>query len=389
MNKKQIGSIAYKYSLIILILAAIAYRGGRDFIFQKQQLDEDKVAVTIEDIKQVYPAAAEYSINRHGVYEAYDKQGKPLGMALLSSNYSRQYGYAGYVPLLIGVDDDLVITKIALLPNNETKDYTRAVYSDKFMSQWQGLSLEEAAQYPVDAVSGATITSEAVIAGIRQTAAAVMESDTAAITETGTWTTIKDILFLGLLLLSLVFAFKKGLGRYRSLYLVMVVVIMGLLLNKALSMLLLNGWLLNGFSWQANWQTIIVLLLALLVSFAGKRQFYCNYLCPMGALQELTNRITPFKTRALPTRFKGIMVREVYLILIAGALILGFSPELSYLEPFMFFSFRIAGIGLIIFGVVVILLSLFFNRPWCALCPTGCFLDTVSYKKVKQTKSSS
>lgn len=389
MNKKQIGTIAYKYSLIILILAAIAYRGGRDFIFQKQQLDEHKVAVTIEDIKQVYPAAADYSINRHGVYEAYNKQGKPLGLALLSPNYSRQYGYAGYVPLLIGVDDELVITKIALLPNNETKDYTRAVYSDKFMSQWQGLSLEGAAEHPVDAVSGATITSEAVIAGIRQTAAAVMESDTAEITETGTWTTVKDILFLILLLLSLVLAFKKGLTRYRSLYLVMVVVIMGLLLNKALSMLLLNGWLLNGFSWQANWQTVTVLLLALLVSFAGKRQFYCNYLCPMGALQELTNRFTPFKTRALPTRFKGVTLREVYLILIAGALILGFSPELSYLEPFMFFSFRIAGIGLIIFGVVVILLSLFLNRPWCALCPTGCFLDTISYKKVKQTKSSS
>ncbi|MFO8087099.1 MAG: 4Fe-4S binding protein [Bacteroidales bacterium] len=386
MNKKQIGTIVYKYSLIILILAAIAYRGGRDFIFQKQQLDE--VAVSLEDIKKIYPAAAEYSHNRHGAYEAYNSQGEPLGMALLSSNYSRQYGYAGYVPLLIGVDDNLLITKIALLPNNETKDYTRAVYRDEFIGKWQGVSLEEAVVYPVDAISGATHTSEAVIAGVRQTAAAVMESDAAAISETGAWTTIKDILFLGLLLLSLVFAFKKGIARYRSLYLIMVVVIMGLILNKALSMLLLNGWLLNGFSWQANWQTIIVFLLALLISFTGKRQFYCNYLCPMGALQELTNRFTPFKTRALPTRFKGISTREVYLLLIAGALILGFSPELSHLEPFMFFSFRIAGLGLIIFGIVVILLSLFFNRPWCSVCPTGCFLDTVSYKKVKQTKSS-
>lgn len=387
MNKKQISSIIYKYSLIILILAAIAYRGGRDFIFQKQQVDE--VAMSLEDIKQIYPAAAEYSLKRQGVYEAYNSKNKPLGMALLSSSYSRQYGYAGYVPLLIGVDDKLVITKIALLPNNETKDYTRAVYSDKFIGKWQGVSLKEAAVYPVDAVSGATQTSEAVIAGVRQTASAVMESDAAAITETGAWKIIKDILFLGLLLLSLVFAFRKGIARYRSLYLIMVVVIMGLILNKALSMLLLNGWLLNGFSWHANWQTIIVLLLTLLVSFTGKRQFYCNYLCPMGALQELCNRLTSFKTRALPTRFKGISVREIYLILIAGALILGFSPELSHLEPFMFFSFRIAGIGLIIFGIVVILLSLFFKRPWCSLCPTGCFLDTVSHKKFKQTKSSS
>ncbi len=387
MNKKQTGLIAYKYTLVIIILIAIAYRGGRDFIFQKQKTGE--VSVSLEDIQEIYPAAAEYSPNRHGVLEVSNSRGELLGMALLSSRYSRQYGYAGYVPLLIGVNENLTITKIALLPNNETKDYTRAVYSEEFIGKWQGVSLKEAAELPVDAVSGATHTSEAVIAGVRHTASAVMESDAAAIKEAGAWTIIKDILFLLLLLLSLVFAFKKGTAVYRSLYLIMVVVIMGLILNKALSVLLLHGWLQNGFSWQANWQTVAVFLIALLVSSIGKRQFYCNYLCPMGALQELTNRFSPLKKKVLPTRFKGISAREIYLVLITGALVLGFTPELSHLEPFLFFSFRIAGMGLIIFGIIVILLSLFFTRPWCSLCPTGCFLDTVSHKKVKHTKSSS
>jgi len=106
----------------------------------------------------------------------------------------------------------------------------------------------------------------------------------------------------------------------------------------------------------------------------------------MGALQELTNLFTPFKKSNLPTRFKGISAREIYLTLISGALLLGFAPELSYLEPFMFFSFRIVGVGLIIFGLVIVITSLFFTKPWCSVCPTGCLMDTISQLGQAKTK---
>jgi NosR/NirI family transcriptional regulator, nitrous oxide reductase regulator len=384
MNKRQTGETAYQYILIILVLSAIAYRGGRGFIFQKNEVE---VTVSLRELQEIYPSAVSFERNRYGVFDVYDSKGEKKGSALLSSDYSRQFGYGGIVPLLIGVDDSLAITRITLLPNNETFDYVRAIYEDAFIGRWQGVRLEDAVDYRVDAVSGATHTSKAVIAGVRHTAAAVVKTDASVITETNLWSTVKDILYLVLMLLSLVIAFNKGTAKYRTVYMFLVLVIMGLILNNALSAQLLHGWLQDGFTWRTNWQITAIFLLALAVSFTGKRKFYCNYLCPMGALQELTNRFTPFKRRTLPTRFKGLTVREVYLTLIAGALLLGFTPELSYLEPFMFFSFRIIGIGLIIFGSAVILLSLFFNKPWCSVCPTGCFLDTVSYKKVKNNAS--
>ncbi len=380
MKKRKYGETAYQYILIFMILIAIAYRGGRDFLFQKNEVE---VTVSLQDFQAIFPSAVSYERNRFGAFDVYDSKGEKTGSALLSSDYSRPNGYSGIVPLLIGVDDSLTITKITLLPNNETYDYVRAIYEDKFIGNWKGISLEEALDYRVDAVSGATHTSKAVIAGVRQTAASVMNSDKSPVSETSLWGTAKDVLFLILMLLSLVIAYKKGMAKYRTIYMFLVLIIMGLILNNALSAQLLHGWLQDGFSWRANWQSIAIFILALAISFIGKRKFYCNYLCPMGALQELTNRFTPFKKRNLPTRFKGLSVREIYLTLIAGALLLGFTPELSYLEPFMFFSFRIIGIGLIIFGIIIILLSLFFNKPWCAVCPTGCFLDTVSYKKVK------
>lgn len=384
MNKKQISETAYQYIMIFLILAAIAYRGGREFIFQKAEVE---VEVDLPALQEVFPEIARFEINRFENFDVFDNKEKSIGTVLLSTNYSQQYGYGGIVPLLIGLDDSLKITKIVLLPNNETYDYVRAVYEDRFIGAWKGLSLEEAVDFKADAVSGATHTSRAVIAGVRHTAAALANVDAALLTENSFWGKLKDILFLSLMLVSLVFAFKKGMARYRVFYVFMVLLIMGLILNNALSAQLLHGWLLGGFSWQANWQSTVVFLLAISIAFIGKRKYYCNYLCPMGALQELTNRFTPFKKRSLPTRYKSISLREVYLILIAGALLLGFTPGLSYLEPFMFFSFRIAGIGLIVFGLSVVVLSLFFNKPWCAVCPTGCLLDTISYKKVQNTKS--
>ncbi|MFP4471322.1 MAG: FMN-binding protein, partial [Bacteroidales bacterium] len=162
MNKRQIGETAYQYILIILILAAIAYRGGRDFLFQKNEVE---VTVSLRDVQEIFPSAAGFERNRSGAFVVYDGKGEKTGSALLSSDYSRQFGYGGIVPLLIGVDDSLTITKITLLPNNETFDYVRAIYEDKFIGQWRGKSLQDAVDYPADAVSGATHTSRAVIAG--------------------------------------------------------------------------------------------------------------------------------------------------------------------------------------------------------------------------------
>lgn len=384
MNKRQFGTTAYQYALILILLTAIAYSGGRNFLLKK---DVAEVIVKLENIQEIYPTADYYTQNRHRAFDVYNNDRDKIGSALLSSDYSQPFGYGGIVPLLIGVDDNLKITKIVLLTNNETSDYIEAIYGNKFIGRWQGVSLEEAMKLQVDVVSGATHTSEAVITGIRNTASSVMKSDVSFITEPNLWALIKDLSFLSLMMLSLVMVFKKGTAKYRTIYLFLVLAIMGLILNKALSVQLLHGWLLNGFSWQANWQSSVVFLLAFAISFVGKRKFYCNYLCPMGALQELTNKFSPLKRRKLPTRIMNITAKEIYLTLIAGALLLGLSPELSYLEPFMFFSFRVVGIGLIFFGVAVVVLSLFFNKPWCSVCPTGCLLDTISYQKAKKSKS--
>jgi len=384
MRIKQLNLALYHYYLLFVLLAAVAISGGRNFLFYK---DAVVVNVGLSEIQEVYPEATRFVINRNGLYEVFVASGQRTGTVFLSSNYSQQSGYAGIVPLLIGVDEKLNISKIVVLPNNETGDYIEAIYSNKFIGRWQGVSLEDALQLQVDVVSGATHTSNAVIAGVKHTASHVLDTDAAVVNETKLWSSIKDVFFLLVILFSVVMAYMKGRARYRTVYLLFILLIMGVILNNVLSARLLYGWLLDGFVWRSHWQSIVVFILAIALSLAGKRRFYCNYLCPMGALQELTNKITPFKKRKLPDRFGRISTREIYLTLIAGALLLGFTPELAYMEPFMFFSFNIIGIGMILFGAAVVVLSLFFNQPWCSVCPTGCFMDTIPFNTVKPTES--
>lgn len=383
MRNIQLRGAFYHYYLVFVLLAAIAISGGRDFLFSKKAVE---VNVGLAEIQQLYPTAAQYNLNRYGAYEVLAASGQQIGTALLSTNYSQPFGYAGIVPLLIGLDQDLIITKILILPNNETGDYVEAVYSEKFIGRWQGIKLEDVVQMQIDAVSGATHTSRAVITGLRQTASQVTNAEVPVVGEAKLWSVIKDLLFLSMVLASVFMAYKKGRARYRTIYLVFVLLIMGLTLNNLLSARLLNGWLLDGFVWRVQWQSIILFGLALAVSIGGKPKFYCNYLCPMGALQELTNKITPFKKRKLPGSLFGISTRELYLTFIAGSLLLGFIPELAYMEPFMFFSLNIIGTGMILFGLAVIGLSLFFNQPWCTVCPTGCMLDTLAYKPIKNAE---
>lgn len=384
-EKRQIWGHIYKYALIVILLTAVAYRGGRSFVFQKKSVE---VNVEMKNIKDIFPTAENFETNRQGMFDVFAKDGEKIGTAILSTNYYQKSGYAGIVPLLIGVDNNLIITKISLLPNNETLEYTDEIHKDEFIGRWNGVSIKDASSIEIDAVSGATYTSNAVIYGVKYTTSSITNSDASSINEKKKWTIIKDFIFLSLVLLSIAMAYIKGAKKYRLVYLFLVLIIMGIIMNNSLSTKLLYGWLLDGFSWRANWQTVLVFLLSVIISFVGKRKFYCNYLCPMGALQELASNLSPFKKRNLPTKFLGISVNEIYLTLISGALVLGFAPPLSYLEPFMFFSYKIVGIGLIIFGTIVLISSLFFKKPWCAVCPTGCLLDTVSHKPSKNKSES-
>lgn len=74
-------------------------------------------------------------------------------------------GYNGPTPLLIHIKDNK-IQRIEALENNETPRFFEDV-RDELLVRWNGLSVEDALKSDVDAVSGCTFSSEAVIQNVR------------------------------------------------------------------------------------------------------------------------------------------------------------------------------------------------------------------------------
>ena len=75
-------------------------------------------------------------------------------------------GYAGPVPLKIYIKKDK-IEKIEPLKNVETPKYWALIKRD-LIDKWNGLTVKKAATQQVDVVTGATISSEAVIENVQR-----------------------------------------------------------------------------------------------------------------------------------------------------------------------------------------------------------------------------
>jgi ferredoxin len=121
--------------------------------------------------------------------------------------------------------------------------------------------------------------------------------------------------------------------------------------------------------------------LALLILAFFKGRFFCQWLCPLGTLYSLPQKIS-LKKKVLPVRLNA----TIFWILIASSL-LGV-PALLFLDPLSTVN-RIGawaawGPGLLI--PIFLLLSIFQPQAWCThLCPLGYSFDLANRKTGTKT----
>ena len=117
----------------------------------------------VKDIQAYFADAAKTKAIDTAFYEVKDAKGDKLGTVLFSSPYSDNVkGFNGPTPLLIALDADGRIKNVVLLENQETPVYAQRVVSGGLYEAWNGLTPDEALNKDVDAVSGATFTSNGV-----------------------------------------------------------------------------------------------------------------------------------------------------------------------------------------------------------------------------------
>ncbi len=370
--KQSLGRILL---LLLLLLAAVAWRGqllgfridGTSHENYELELNLSQCVDFFEDAKQIKKISASQ-------LQILGENNQILGYAF---GYKGEKGYGGRVPIFILTDGLNVVRGVQLGNHYESDEYLTDILKSGLLNSWNGLAREETASQQVDVVSGATISSQAIILGVKIAATGEkIKADYQSLS-------FKNIFSSALLLvLTLAFFNPKYFAKYRKALLIVTVIVFGFWLTFFLSFGQIMGWLAVGINWKVQIVLAVLFILSVMLPLLFGKSFYCNWVCPFGAAQELCGSIGLRKIRFEPR--VTIILRSLRQIIFLGIMVflwLGFIFDLSKIEPFSAFSiYQSSYISIGIAGLFL-LISFFVPKAWCKyFCPTGYLLDWINNK---------
>jgi electron transport complex protein RnfG len=157
----------YGFILSVICIIAAGLLAGVNSLTKKRiiaqaQAEEDMA------LKEVLPGAEKFETVMKDAetlyYKGTDKEGRPLGVAFKASGK----GYSSVIETLVGMDTRGKITAIKVLSQNETPGLGMRVIEDNFTGQFANKDRQELSG--VQAITGATISSRAVIDSVEKRA---------------------------------------------------------------------------------------------------------------------------------------------------------------------------------------------------------------------------
>lgn len=302
-------------------------------------------------------------------------------------------------PALVATRVDTLgsVVELAVVEHQETPAFFAQLEKDEYFEQFKGkyigdsFSLDE----DVNAVSGATISSQGFNRAVRESCHYLANAEFQMnIPEKKVHLSFSDPAYLILLLFALAyFGCRFGLSRYRIGVQLAATVILGFMLNFPLSMAHISSLFMGFFpSMESNiiWYILLGSIVAMIL-IVGKN-FYCTWICPFGAIQDLLNKVSGISL-PIPLWLKRHSRWSAGIIawLSVCVIFISRNPALGSFEPFAaLFSFK--GFGIIWFVLPVLIFSSFFiKRMWCRFfCPVGFFLSgacKLRCSAICQTKS--
>ena len=305
-------------------------------------------------------------------------------------------GYGGPVPLKIHIKDGRVAA-VEAEPNAESPDFFNR--AKELLNHWQGKSVDEALAEEVDAVSGATFSSKAIIANMQRglayakqhgqwgedgsvgafgTSASPIEGGSAGALETSA----PPIVALIAVLLGAVVPLFYNNRRLHLVQLAVNVVVLGLWTGTFVSYTLFLRIFAGGVSLSAIGALVaplLMLIVALIYPLAGRSGHYCANICPFGSAQELAGKLSRRKLRITPRVLKLLSVlRNLLWGVLMALLLTGTCTAWIDYELFTAFLYSSASVWVIVLAALFLVLSVWVPRPYCRfVCPTGALVKSV------------
>jgi NosR/NirI family nitrous oxide reductase transcriptional regulator len=155
---------AYRVGVFLLLLFLIHQQHAWHVA---QRRGEAKQPVALDRVRSFYPQADHLSDwdPAHGGQNVLDANGETLGHVVQTSPEADDVvGFSGPTNTLVAFDKSHRIVGVAVLRSDDTREHLGHILkNDTFFQQWNGLGKDDAAANPeIDAVSGATLTSQAI-----------------------------------------------------------------------------------------------------------------------------------------------------------------------------------------------------------------------------------
>jgi len=292
-------------------------------------------------------------------------------------------GYGGPLHLAIRVNSKGTLMGFRVINSHETPSYLHSL--ENWFHTLTGRSLVNDSFARVDAVTGATLTSRAVIRTLEQSGQTFASQVLGIVNSPSGTLSRQPYAAVGRrdgFLLLVFFITALGLRStprvwVRRIWLVLMVVICGGWLNLQFSSQQVFSLLSLRFPVVAlSAAFFLVVLLPVLTLLFGN--IYCGHLCPFGALQELIGDLRPASMATDPSKrlFRyGRLVKYVLLFICVLAFSLTRDDSILVIDPLItFFGYSIETAAFTI-ALVVLVSSFFYRRFWCRnLCPAGAFL---------------
>lgn len=174
MSSKILTNKAYPIVFLAVIVTIsvvilIALNSVTSSIVEERRVEEIK-----DTLEKIFPEMSEYKLEDE-VYMIY-QDGEKSGYAFIASGS----GYGGDIDILVGLDSDFKIKDISILTQTETPGLGAKITESTFTDQFKGLSADEVALKSnngmIDAITGATISSKAVVDTVREKMIEIIES---------------------------------------------------------------------------------------------------------------------------------------------------------------------------------------------------------------------
>jgi NosR/NirI family nitrous oxide reductase transcriptional regulator len=326
-------------------------------------------------VSEVLPGVTNTSL-QGSVYRGYDSQGNLIGYAGVGG----ATGYGGPINVLVGVDPAGNVIGVKIVEHRETPGFFRRLPESHFFEQFLGKGYTSSLRLDddIDAVSGATVSSEAVARAVREQVRAIAKNQIGAVVSAQP-EPIRigppEWVLIGLFATGYVGhkSRQKNLKKWlRRFSLLAGVILVGFVYNMPLSLSHFIS-LLSGYwpDWHTHLYWFILLGGMLFVTSAQGKNPYCTWFCPFGAVQEGMGRVA--NTKLFRPRSLHVILKWSQRGLAFTAILLGLAfrqPAAASFEPFgTLFDFT-GNIAQWILLVLILLTSLVIYRPFCNyVCP--------------------